>query len=833
MYRFSATFRITIGLSCLVMSVMLAAGTVGLLPDPRVTTMKERGRLCEAIALHCSMLASHGDVTKMEASLAALAKRNPDILSAAVRGEGGDLLAEVGDHVAQWQAAADGRSTESCMFVPITAGESVWGTVEVRFTPLAAAGLFGFIDSPLAKLSAFVGVASVVVFFFYLRKMLQHLDPSKVIPDRVRAALDTLAEGLLVLDRDERIVLANQAFAKHLGQPAQDLQGTHVDRLPWAQLDETGDSQPQFPWANAISDGEARTGVMLGLRPNESEQRMFMVNSSPIVCDDGQCRGVLASFGDVTLLKKKQAELVGMLETLKKSREEIRRQNEELQILATRDPLTSCLNRRSFLAQFETEWASAQRYAHPLSCVMLDIDHFKSINDEFGHSVGDQVLQKVAAALRTTVRDGDLVCRYGGEEFCILLPHLDKDGARAAAERYRKAVATVRAHHRSITISLGVSAISLDAHTLQELLDQADKSLYIAKRSGRNRVVSWDEVPEDVEIDETKGSRTRPVEEPNFESSIPFHAVTALISALSYRDSATAEHSRRVGDLCVATANGLMSLSDAYVLEIAALLHDIGKIGVPDSILLKPGALTAEEWKTMHFHDRIGVEIIRSTFASDKLTLIIMNHHARYDGAGAEQNLPAGDDIPLGARILMIADAFDAMVSDRVYRKGRSQAAAFAELRRCAGKQFDGKLVERFIETVKSRDENRVTEVPAVSKQTALRIGMEIERLARSLDNHDISGLGALASRLKATATKSGVAPVAELAARLEHLAANDPDLAALVRITNDLMAVCRSTQKAYLKDDESIVNPEAAEEALDMLDGAAEDCREAVLVVV
>ena len=833
MFRFSATLRITIGLACLAVSVMLAAGTIGLLPDPRVTTTQERGRLCEAIALHCSMLANRGDVAKMEASLAALAKRNPDILSAAVCGEGGDLLAEVGDHVAQWQKAADGRSTETCMFVPITAGDQVWGTVEIRFAPVAATGILGLIESPLAKLSTFVGIASVIVFFVYLRKMLQHLDPSKVIPDRVRAALDTLAEGLLVLDRDERIVLANQAFAKHVGQPAQELQGTHVERLPWTQLKDASDSQPQFPWAKAISDGEARTGVMIGLRPNESEQRMFIVNSSPILCDDGKCRGVLASFGDVTLLEKKQTELVNMLETLKKSREEIRRQNEELQILATRDPLTSCVNRRSFLAQFETQWASAQRYAHPLSCVMLDIDHFKSINDEFGHSVGDQVLQKVASALRTTVREGDVVCRYGGEEFCILLPHLDRDGGRTAAERYRKAVEAIRIQHRSVTVSLGVASISHGAHSLQELLDQADKSLYVAKRTGRNRVVVWDEVPEDAEFDESKTSLTRPVEEPDFESSIPFHAVTALISALSYRDSSTAEHSRRVADLCVATASGLMTLSDAYMLEIAALLHDIGKIGVPDSILLKPGPLTAEEWKTMHFHDQIGVEIIRSTFACEKLTEIIINHHSRYDGAAADPNLPSGESIPLGARILTIADAYDAIVSDRVYRKGRSQAAAFAELRRCANKQFDGRLVERFIETAKARDENRVTDVPAVSKQTALLIGREIERLARSLDNRDISGLGALASRLKKTATKSGVTPIADLAARLEHLAVTDPDLAALVSVTNDLMTVCRSTQKAYLKDDERTADLPYAEQAEDTTDSTEADCHEALLAVV
>ncbi len=823
MYRISATIRITLGLACLAVSVLLAAGTVGLLPDTRAATMNGRRSLCESIALNCSLLASRGEVPNIEASLHALTKRNPDILSAAVRSGGGELLAEVGDHVTHWRGTQGEVSTETCMYVPITAGDQPWGTVEVRFAALSRPGLLGLVQTPFAKLAVFFGVSCVVVFFFYLKKMLQHLDPSKVIPDRVRAALDTLAEGLLVLDRDERIVLANQAFAKHVGQPAHQLQGTHVAKLPWSQPDENADAR-QLPWIKAIRDGAAQTGVMLGLKPNESDERMFIVNSSPILCDDGKCRGVLASFGDVTLLEKNKEELVSMLEVLKKSREEIRLQNEELQVLATRDPLTSCLNRRSFLSQFETHWANAGRYAYPLSCVMLDIDHFKLVNDQHGHSVGDQVLQKVAVVLRATVRDGDVVCRYGGEEFCILLPHLDKDGARLAGERYRKAVAAIRMPNLAVTVSVGVSAMSLGARSLQELLDQADKSLYIAKRTGRNRVVGWDEVPDNVEIDDAKVSRSRPVLEPDAQTAIPFSAVTALISALSYRDSATAEHSRRVADLCVATANGLMSLSDAYVLEMAALLHDIGKIGVPDSILLKAGPLTAEEWKTMHVHDRMGVEIIRSTFASDKLAEIIINHHATYNGS-CQSDLPHGEKIPLGARILTIADSYDAIVSDRVYRKGRSQAAAFAELRRCAGKQFDPDLVERFIETVKARDQSRAAAVPAVSKQMALRIGLEIERLAHSLDNHDISGLSALAGRLKATATKSGVAAIADLAARLEQSAVEDPDLATLITITSELMALCRSTQMAYLRDDEPVDEPhepsiefEDIEEAVDEL---------------
>src|SRR5262249_27858647 len=154
------------------------------------------------------------------------------------------------------------------------------------------------------------------------------------------------------------------------------------------------------------------------------------------------------------------------------------RQNQELRTLATRDPLTGCLNRRAFFTEFETHWAAAQRYDQALSIIMLDIDHFKSINDTHGHSAGDQVLQQVAAAVKSMLRKTDAVCRYGGEEFCILLPHTTLTEAAQAAERFRQGVAARKCGEISVTTSVGVSAVSLGAGQPQELLEQADKALY-------------------------------------------------------------------------------------------------------------------------------------------------------------------------------------------------------------------------------------------------------------------------------------------------------------------------------------------------------------------
>ncbi len=818
MRQLTATTRVTIGLVCLSVSIWLLAATLGFVPDRRHAVTEGRAKLCEAVAINCSLLAGKGDLKRMEAGMIALAERNPDVVSAAIRRADGSLAVDINEHRKHWSIAAGEHSNSTHMQVPVMAGEQFWGTVEVRFRDAPKSAWFAWLAHPLIKLMVFVACASYLMYFFYLRKMLAHLDPSKVIPHRVRATLDTLAEGLLVLDKNERIILANRAFAETVGRTADELVGRRAADLPWTiQAEQPTDAA--YPWSKAIREGERQIGNMLVMGGNGSDQRIFKVNASPILGGRGEYRGALASFDDVTIIEQNRADLQKMLDTLSTSRDEIRRQNEALERLATIDPLTNCLNRRSFFRDLETNWSNAQRHGHPLSCLLVDIDYFKSINDTHGHSVGDMVLQKVSEILRSGRRDCDLVCRYGGEEFCILLPFTDLDDAYAVAEKCRQAIETTPFNGLSITASVGVSSRSLEPRDPQELIDQADKALYAAKRGGRNRVVSWNEVPADEADDFAKndtasrrdsvahgGQNGKPkamtldltdaMEDP----AIPFHAVTALHSALAYRDASTAEHSRRVADLCVATAAGLMSIRDSYILEIAALLHDIGKIGVPDSILLKPGPLTQEEWKVMSIHDHVGVEIVQSTFTSPRLAEIVASHHAWYDGNPRDADLPKGEDIPLGARILAICDAYDAIVSDRVYRKGRSQEEAFTELRRCADKQFDPDLVERFIEVVEARNNTHATSAPDSSKAAALSYGMQIERMTDALERNDIDSLAALASRLNMTATKYNETNIADIAAELQSAAsADDADLKMLVELTSDLLNHCRSAQRAYL----------------------------------
>jgi HD-GYP domain-containing protein (c-di-GMP phosphodiesterase class II) len=227
------------------------------------------------------------------------------------------------------------------------------------------------------------------------------------------------------------------------------------------------------------------------------------------------------------------------------------------------------------------------------------------------------------------------------------------------------------------------------------------------------------------------------------QSTIPYHAVTALVSALAYRDPSTADHSRRVADLCVATARRLMPTSQSYVLEIAALLHDIGKIGVPDSILLKPGKLSEEEWHLMNSHERIGEEIVQSTFSNSQLAEVIRTYRAWFGGNSQHPQLPTGDDIPLSARILAIADAYDSMTNRTSYRDPLSPEKAFVELRRCAVRQFDPELVERFIDAVSNHGGGREASASKASseasKAAALSFGTQIERLAEVLEHQDFA----------------------------------------------------------------------------------------------
>jgi len=305
----SAKTHIALGQTFLLGTLLLAAVLVGAVPDRLDAVRRGRTALAEAVAVNGSALVTHGDLRRLESTLAVVVERNPELLSAAVRREGGRVLVTVGDHQRHWETRADGLSTDTQVQVPLWAAGQRWGRAELRFAPMRAPGMLGLLsDTPLG-LFAFVAPSAFLLFYFYLRKMLRHLDPSAAVPPHVRSALDTLAEGLLVIDHKEQIVLANQAFARLVRRSPDALMGHYASDLPWVGPDGTPLPRSVLPWTRALGDGLPQRNDMLYLAGSESEQRTFIVNCSPVLGAGGSYGGVLISLDDVTTLEEHKVEL--------------------------------------------------------------------------------------------------------------------------------------------------------------------------------------------------------------------------------------------------------------------------------------------------------------------------------------------------------------------------------------------------------------------------------------------------------------------------------------------------------------------------------------------
>jgi diguanylate cyclase (GGDEF)-like protein/putative nucleotidyltransferase with HDIG domain len=371
-------------------------------------------------------------------------------------------------------------------------------------------------------------------------------------------------------------------------------------------------------------------------------------------------------------------------------RERIGKLIAQLTDAATTDPLTGLVNRRGFQRLMQTEIDRARRGHQPFALLMGDCDHFKLINDRLGHAAGDAALQRIGALLETEKRRIDTAARIGGEEFALVLPQTDAHEAYVVAERLRSQMreAFEEEHRPSLSMSFGVAAYPTHGASIEPLLRAADEALYAAKRLGRDRTVLYSLEIEGILSEETTSSTPR--------DHARLATVLGLAEALDLRDSGTARHSQTVGRYCQLMARELGLLADHVErVRLAGVLHDIGKIGVPDSILRKPGQLTDDEYAQMRKHPEIGARILGGTDLGD-IRDWILTHHERPDGQGYPHGL-ADRQISLEAKILAVADAYEAMTSDRVYRRSIGLASAREELRDCAGTQFDPRVVEAFL----------------------------------------------------------------------------------------------------------------------------------------
>jgi diguanylate cyclase (GGDEF)-like protein/putative nucleotidyltransferase with HDIG domain len=427
---------------------------------------------------------------------------------------------------------------------------------------------------------------------------------------------------------------------------------------------------------------------------------------------------------------------------------------------AITDGLTGVKTHRFFMEALSAEWKRSTRAGRAFALVLMDLDRFKFVNDFYGHLEGDLVLQRVGHILETNCRRSDVVARYGGDEFVMLMPETNMEHARQLATKLRGWVsADPLLREKNISASFGIACYPLHGATPQELIQVADASMYLSKHQGGNAVSTADHFdpneakkwkrdvleaylgvtlkrlfstgPEAFEeiysrlkqfteslaaTEGTNGTVTVAAEEgPQALPQAVLDTVTSLAFAIDAKDHYTQGHSQKVSAYAALIAEALgMTELQVEEIRLGAVLHDIGKVAIPESILNKNGPLNPDEWENMKSHVTFGAKILDPLTPLARIREMVLHHHEFFDGSGYPNGL-AGEDIPLGARIIAVADAFDTITSDRTYKKARAAAEALAELERCANAQFDGNIVALFVRTMRQLP-NPVIEVASLAR---------------------------------------------------------------------------------------------------------------------
>ena len=371
------------------------------------------------------------------------------------------------------------------------------------------------------------------------------------------------------------------------------------------------------------------------------------------------------------------------------------RAREELERRSRTDALTGLYNRRHVVDALMAELERARRDGRLPGVLMIDLDQFKAVNDVYGHAAGDAVLRAVARRLQAGVRRYDVVGRWGGEEFCVVVPGVGSDRAlRRVAETVRKAIADTPVplpdgRLLRVTASAGCALATDGLWSVESIVDAADRALYAAKRAGRNRTRLVTELTaEEIAAEEPEAIRL----------------AQALALSAGAREGLPERHVRQVAELSRSIAESLGLTEDAVLrCRLGGWLHDIGKVAIPDTVLTKPGPLDEHEQAVMHTHAEVGEQIVARIAGLAQAAPVVRHHHERWDGSGYPDGL-AGEEIPLEARVVATADAYSALTSDRVYRPACSVAEALAELRASAGSHYDPRCVEALAEIVTGLD---------------------------------------------------------------------------------------------------------------------------------
>jgi diguanylate cyclase (GGDEF)-like protein/PAS domain S-box-containing protein/putative nucleotidyltransferase with HDIG domain len=483
--------------------------------------------------------------------------------------------------------------------------------------------------------------------------------------ERFERVVELANDLILALDEDQRVCFANPAAERLLGGGPGELDGTSWEQF--VHPDELSGTLEAAHRAFGSSGTEPRVVRCIGRDGN-------VVHVSWAGAFDAEERLMVYVGRDVT------AEI---------------RAREELERRSRTDALTGLYNRRHVVDALMAELERARRDGRLPGVVLIDLDQFKAVNDVYGHAAGDAVLRAVAHRLQAGVRRYDVVGRWGGEEFCVVVPGVGSDRAlRRVAEAVRKAISDLPiplpdGRLLRVTASAGCALATDGLWSVEAIVDAADRALYAAKRAGRNRTRLVTELTaEEIAAEEPEAIRL----------------AQALALSAGAREGLPEHHVRQVADLSRSIAEALGLTEDAVLrCRLGGWLHDIGKVAIPDTVLTKPGPLDEDEQAVMRTHAEVGEQIVARIAGLAQAAPIVRHHHERWDGSGYPEGL-AGEQIPLEARVVAVADAYSALTSDRVYRSACSVADALAELRASAGSHYDPRCVEALAEVVTGLD---------------------------------------------------------------------------------------------------------------------------------
>ena len=401
---------------------------------------------------------------------------------------------------------------------------------------------------------------------------------------------------------------------------------------------------------------------------------------------------------------------------------------QQARLTSLTDALTGVGSRKLLEDKLQAECARARRYERPFSVAIIDLDNFKAINDALGHTAGDDTLVQLAASMKRQKRTPDVLTRYGGDEFVILLPETKANDAVALMERLREKTHEIKlGENVPLTISCGIAqSKSDDANLPRDIMRRADLALYEAKSAGRDCVMVWNEKmsgrPDatDLELDKIKKLQRRIAGLSERAEAMFVQSICGLVQALEAKDSHAKKHSENVTHYTIAVARTMgVPAGELELIRRAAMIHDIGKIGVPDSILSKPGRLTPRERSIVEQHPLIAVRILEKMTFLEQEVKLVRHHHEKWNGQGYPDGL-SGSSIPLGARIMAVADTFDALTSTRSYRTSRSIGQAVTILTDSAGYDFDPKAVDGLVSWLNSVAEQLDTTLDQVTPDDLL-----------------------------------------------------------------------------------------------------------------